>query len=233
MGIHERRQREFSRREREILDAAFELFARDDWQAVTVEEIADRAEIGKGTVYKHFASKDEIYARLAAEFQAQAVEKLEAIDGALPVLQRLRMIIAVFWEQHRDSSRYQHLVQYCDREDFRKSLSEEARQELVELDERLQAAIGRVLTDGIEQGILPRKTPQQLVFGPMAALTGASRMMWGGCAADLPPEFLTEITNFILAGMLYQEWLAEEGLGVDEATRRAQAELEAASSDEA
>ncbi|HSJ08491.1 MAG TPA: TetR/AcrR family transcriptional regulator [Longimicrobiales bacterium] len=232
MGISERRQREFLRREREILDAALALFTADDWQAVTVEQIAERAEIGKGTVYKHFAGKDEIYARLAAEFQERALAQLEAIDPGLPVLQRLRMIIAVFWTQHRSGAEHQNLVRYCEREDFRNNLSPEARAELVQLDARLEAAIGAVLRDGIEQGILPRKTPQQLVFGPMAALTGATRMMWGGCAGDTgADQYLVEITNFILAGMLYQEWLAEEGLGEDEATRRALAELAAAQAD--
>jgi hypothetical protein len=46
--------------------------------------------------------------------------------------------------------------------------------------------------------------------------------------------YLGELTNFILAGMLYQEWLAEEGLDNESATRRAldemreaEAELEA------
>lgn len=34
-----------------------------DWQTVTIEQIAERAEIGKGTIYKHFKTKDEILYR--------------------------------------------------------------------------------------------------------------------------------------------------------------------------
>jgi AcrR family transcriptional regulator len=226
MGIQERKEREFLRREREILQAALKLFSEDDWQAVTVEQIAERAEIGKGTVYKHFASKDEIYARLAADFQKQSLEKLERIDRALPVLQRLRMIIAIFWEQHLEGNEYQHLVQYCERDDFRKSLAPDAQSELAELDARFQAHIDAVLQDGIEQGILPRKPREALIFGAVAALNGATRM---ACNC-LPPgssreQYLGELTNFILAGMLYQEWLAEEGLDDDTATRRALDEI--------
>jgi AcrR family transcriptional regulator len=229
MGIQERKEREFHRREREILDAALNLFGRADWQAVTVEQIAERAEIGKGTVYKHFASKDEIYARLAADFQKRALEKLERIDPALPVLQRLRMIIAIFWEQHMEGNEYQHLVQYCEREDFRKSLAPEAQAELSELDARFQAFIDGVLEDGIEQGILPRKPRQALIFGAVAALNGATRMACSCLPAGEPRQhYLNELTNFILAGMLYQEWLAEEGLDDDTATRRALAEMRAA-----
>ncbi|HEX6307538.1 MAG TPA: helix-turn-helix domain-containing protein [Longimicrobiales bacterium] len=226
MGIHERREREFLRREREILDASLELFATENWQAVTVEQIAEKAEIGKGTVYKHFQSKDEIYARLAGDFHRRALEKLERIDPALPVMQRLRMIIAIFWEQHLSGSRYQHLVQYCEREDFRKSMTPEVRAEFEALDARFQAAVDRVLRDGIEQGILPDKPREKLIFGPVAALNGATRTACSCIPEGVEREqYLGELTNFILAGMLYQEWLAEEGLDDATATRRALEEM--------
>jgi AcrR family transcriptional regulator len=231
MGIQERKQREFLRREREILDAALGLFNTDDWQAVTVEQIAERAEIGKGTVYKHFESKDEIYARLAAEFHAAALARIESIDPALPVMQRLRCIIEVIWEQHVSGTEYQHLVQYCEREDFRRCLSSTAQAELGELDGRIRLAVDRVLQDGIDEGILPAKPLQSLVFGPMAALRGALRMLWlDPQPEERQQEYLTEITNFILAGMLYQEWLADEGLETEEAVRRAEQELAEVSS---
>lgn len=228
MGVAERKEREFLRREREILDAALELFDSEDWQAVTVEQIADRAEIGKGTVYKHFASKDEIYARLAGDFRREAVEQLEQIDASLPVLHRLRQIICIFWEKHLNANSYQHIVQYCERDDFRNSLPPEAQAAMAMLDARFQAAIDSVLRDGIAQGILPNKSRESLIIGPMAALHGATRT---ACNC-MPPgttsqEYLDELTNFILAGMLYQEWLAEEGLDQESAARRAEAELHA------
>jgi AcrR family transcriptional regulator len=227
VGIAERKEREFRRREREILDAALDLFATEAWQAVTVEQVADRAEIGKGTVYKHFASKDEIYARLAMEFQRRALEKLERVDPALPVMQRLRLLIRVFWDQHRGGREYHRLVQYCEREDFRRSLPAEVQEELGALDARFEAQVHRLLQEGIDEGILPRKPIPALVFGPLAALQGAARMIWGGCLEreTEPGQYVEEITNFILAGMLYQEWLAEEGLDSEQATQRAEREL--------
>ncbi len=72
MGIAERKAREFERREREILDAAFTLFMEKGPDAVTNEMIAKASEIGKGTIYKHFKSKSDIYAVLLIEH----VEKL-------------------------------------------------------------------------------------------------------------------------------------------------------------
>ena len=57
-------------REQALLDAAVALMDRDDWQTVTVEEIAHRAEYAKGTVYRHFPSKDDLLARLVADWNA-------------------------------------------------------------------------------------------------------------------------------------------------------------------
>ena len=49
MSTTERKARERRQRERAFLDAALALLDRDDWQAVTVEQIAERAEYAKGT----------------------------------------------------------------------------------------------------------------------------------------------------------------------------------------
>jgi len=43
-----------------ILRAATEVFAEQGFNSVTVAAIADRAGIGKGTVYEYFSSKDEL-----------------------------------------------------------------------------------------------------------------------------------------------------------------------------
>ena len=49
----------------------------------------------------------------------------------------------------------------------------------------------------------------------------------GGSRGEALVAAAGPLSNFVLAGMLYQEWLAEEGLLDDEAMERALAELEA------
>jgi AcrR family transcriptional regulator len=171
MGVQDRKEREFRRREEEILAAALALFRNNDWQSVTVEQVAEAAEIGKGTIYKHFASKDEIYARLVMEYQRHAIEKLRRIDAKLDVIQRLRAIIAVTWEQNMAAEEYQRLVQYCSRDDFRASLSPETRDALKRQDDEYFDLIAAVLEEGVRRSLLPKKTPQELLFGPYAGFT--------------------------------------------------------------
>lgn len=69
-----RKVREFRRREQEILDTALELFLEKGEDVVTVEMIADTVGIGKGTIYKHFKSKTEIYLRLMLDYERELNE---------------------------------------------------------------------------------------------------------------------------------------------------------------
>jgi len=56
-----RKERErFARREL-IIDIAEELFSEKGFDGATMDEVADRAELGKGTLYLHFKSKSSIF----------------------------------------------------------------------------------------------------------------------------------------------------------------------------
>jgi AcrR family transcriptional regulator len=80
MQIESRKIREFRRREQEILDVSLKLFLDRGEDAVTVEIIADAVGIGKGTIYKHFKSKAEIYLRLMLDYERDLNALLQAVD---------------------------------------------------------------------------------------------------------------------------------------------------------
>ncbi|WP_444931163.1 TetR/AcrR family transcriptional regulator [Microbulbifer sp. SSSA002] len=67
----------FRAREQRILDAALELLLEHGEEKVTVEQIAERVDIGKGTIYKHFISKTEIYMRLLMDYEKSLAERLK------------------------------------------------------------------------------------------------------------------------------------------------------------
>lgn len=54
-----------SNKEERILEAALPLFAKFGIQKTTVDEIASAAQVGKGTIYLYFKSKQEIFVALA------------------------------------------------------------------------------------------------------------------------------------------------------------------------
>lgn len=206
MGIQERKARLFQERAQAILAAALELFRRDDWQAVTIEQIAAHSEIGKGTVYKHFASKVEIYAALALEFQQQLLDQLRAIDEA-DVLAYLRRVTRVVWEAHMASREYHRVFQFCHQEDFRHKVGPAMAERLATMEAEILACVGQALARGVREGLFPDKPLPQLVFGAQAALWGAIDMAWSGCGCiDVArEEQLEQVTRFILAGLMHQD----------------------------
>jgi AcrR family transcriptional regulator len=212
MGIAERKEREFKRREREILQAALRLFDQDDWQLVTIERIAQEAEIGKGTVYLHFQSKEDIYGRLALDFARQLLTKLERIDATLPVLDRLRAGIRIIFDAHRAGRRYQRIVDYCNREDFRRRLEPGIAGELQRSDEQIAAAVMSIVQEGITAGTFPQRPLETLLWGPHATLIGAVRILGGNCGCVAVPEaeeFVDNVTRFMLAGLMFQQQVPE------------------------
>ena len=79
-----RKVREFKRREEEILETALELFRVHGEDKVTVEMIADNVGIGKGTIYKHFKSKSDIYIYLLINYELQLASLLATKDFSDP-----------------------------------------------------------------------------------------------------------------------------------------------------
>lgn len=72
--------REFRQREQAILDCAQQLFIEHGEDKVTVEMIADKVGIGKGTIYKHFETKNEIYLLLMIRYEEELAEMFRRID---------------------------------------------------------------------------------------------------------------------------------------------------------
>jgi len=103
-----RQQRRTSRTRQRLLDAARTVFSERGFEAVRIEEITERADLGKGTFYYHFGSKENIISEVMAGVLAELVQAVEdhcAGAGSLPEL--LDALIAA------------HIEFFCNRwEDF-------------------------------------------------------------------------------------------------------------------
>ncbi|MFA6234551.1 MAG: TetR/AcrR family transcriptional regulator [Bacteroidota bacterium] len=62
-----RKERERIYKRQEIINAAREVFAHRGFSAATLDEIAERAEFGKGTLYTYFQSKEELFDTVLAD----------------------------------------------------------------------------------------------------------------------------------------------------------------------
>jgi AcrR family transcriptional regulator len=85
-----RRDRKKERTRREIYEAAMDLFARKGFAAVTIAEIAEAADVGRGTFFLHFPSKAallyEFNQRFAEDFLATLAEPRASAHEELSAL---------------------------------------------------------------------------------------------------------------------------------------------------
>jgi len=95
LGRRERKKQEIEDR---IRRAALELFREQGYSATTVEQIADRADVAKGTVFNYFPRKESLLMVLADELVASVHEVLgprEAlIAGGVKALRRVLLYLA-------------------------------------------------------------------------------------------------------------------------------------------
>lgn len=203
MGVQERRQREFQRREEEILDATLALLAGDDWQTLTIDQVARAAEVAKGTVYLHVESKDELFARLALRRYRPLAAALEQLPTDAPGLAQIAAIIRTYWTHHTSLGRdYQRALQPLEREGFVAQLPERTRREVEAVSGRIVAVVHRALARGIADGALADRPMPLLVFQAQSALLGAIRQYWTGCVPAAQTDAYREaMTAFILAGL--------------------------------
>lgn len=96
MGIAERKEREKERRRKAIIDAAERVFFSRGMERATMDEVAEAAELSKGTLYLYFKNKNELlhaivgrglkilYSRFTAavEKAEKGIDKIKALGKA-------------------------------------------------------------------------------------------------------------------------------------------------------
>ena len=60
MAIADRRARERAERERLIIEHADDLLGRHGYHGLNLDELAERIEYSKATIYNHYESKDDL-----------------------------------------------------------------------------------------------------------------------------------------------------------------------------
>jgi AcrR family transcriptional regulator len=91
---NERRDRRVSRTRRALLDAFYALLGERRFQAISVGDVVERADVGRSTFYKHFGSKDELLRHSMEPLLAMIADA--AGEGHAD---RTRSAVAHLWER--------------------------------------------------------------------------------------------------------------------------------------
>lgn len=166
----DRKAREFGQRQEEVLRAALDLFLERGEDRVTVEMIAEQVGIGKGTIYKHFETKDEIYLLLMIRYEEELAELFQRIEDSPDQKEQLAKEFFLF--RIKDPKRYM----LFDRLE-QKLMAAKAVPEMLERLHQIRAANSGKLTAIIEarirEGILEDVPPYFHVCAAWALAHGA------------------------------------------------------------
>jgi AcrR family transcriptional regulator len=196
----------FQQREDAILAAARQLFREQSWDRVTIAEVAIQAAIGKGTVYKHFPSKEALYAQLTLNLSRDNLAELQALHTSHPPQESMRLVIRQAFEQMLADPVLAQLCQHCDRPAFQERLDAPYREQFLQLERDYIAFFGQLLKASLGEYPLSPGDCQYLLWGVEACCNGVmARIASGGFEHWAEPialsDYFDRVTDFIIAGL--------------------------------
>ena len=196
----------FQQRQAAILAAARQLFREQPWDRVTIAEVAIQAGIGKGTVYKHFPSKEALYAQLVLDCSHANLAELRALFASQPASQAMRQVIRRAFEQMLADPVQAQLCLLCDRPAFQERLETPYREQFLALEGEYRAFFGQLLEGTFGHHGLTQADCQYLLWGVEASVNGVmARIASGGFVHWAEPialsDYLDRVTDFIIAGL--------------------------------
>ncbi len=148
-----RRERERLTRKKTILDAARHIFFKKGLMAATVDEIAARAGVAKGTIYLYFESKEEIYFSLMLEGTLLLNEKMEkAVCLPLPAARLLEELQKAYYDFYQKDKEYFRILFLSNHPDIQAKVSQELTQTCIEAGTICLEIVAEVIRKGIAAG---------------------------------------------------------------------------------
>lgn len=202
-----RRERERSARRQLILDTAKIVFAERGFLNATVEEIAERAELAVGTLYRYFKSKEEMYVSLLFEAMEMFRQKIEtARNSGAPPNEQLRAVWNYFLEFYREQPEYYRAFMFLHNEGLRDVISPEVIKQINRRAGENFRALAEIVQVGVDVGI----------YGNGLDTRGVADVLWAlwmglvqlietrrnlGVPADMFPTLHREAFEWIECGL--------------------------------
>jgi AcrR family transcriptional regulator len=111
--IAERREEEKERRRAEILDAAEALYAKQGWDALTVDQVARSARLSRALVYVYFRDKEELL--FAIGERAMRLLRDRFVQAAATQPSGLDQVMAIGQAYMAYAREFPHYFDFCSR----------------------------------------------------------------------------------------------------------------------
>lgn len=166
MGRQERREREREQRREQILEAARELLLEKGYYHISMRQIATLAELGVGTIYSYFKSKEDIYADLSTDVFDQMYDAMQnAASETVAPPEKIRSIAAALLKFSSDHRMYYDFLDYFISTP-RTIFPPEMKERVDYHGNRILEPMSVVIREGMETGIFRKVNPahHSLIF---------------------------------------------------------------------
>lgn len=188
MGTKERRQRQFDEREAWFLEVAGRLIEEGGLLPLQMNRIAEAAEYAVGTLYQHFASKEDLLLALTTVGMREHVEMFQRVH-AWDASSRDRMTAIGVADMIfvRRNPQYFRIAQYVFCEVVWASASAQRRRAFIEANQPIFDIVTSIVQDGVEAGDLDLRdlTHSEFTSGLWALAVGTHNLVHAeGVLAD-------------------------------------------------
>lgn len=147
-------------RRQQILSAADLVLIDVGIEDFTIDQVAERANIAKGTVYKYFKSKDEILAEISIKAVGLLLQTFQqATANHTHSVEKLKAICWAAYDYYQTYSTYHDLLAHIERPDFNIDF-----QGYTKISQSIQEFCEDIIIEGQQKGeIKPSLNPELLV----------------------------------------------------------------------
>ncbi len=179
MGIKERKEREKEARREEIIDAAEKVFFEKGVGVSTMDDIAQAAELSKGTLYLYYKSKEDLVLAVVV----RGMEILEdmfrkAVETGEPSIVRIQNLGEAYYRFFNQYRNYFRLFYFFENPQAQSQVSEEMRQTCAVAEGNVWRLVISPIQDGINEGMLHKElNPMEAAVMLWSNSNGLMRLM--------------------------------------------------------
>ncbi|MEW5798113.1 MAG: TetR/AcrR family transcriptional regulator [Bacteroidota bacterium] len=155
MGTVERKEREKESRKESIIDAAQKVFFDKGLLLATMDEIAEQAELAKGTLYLYYHSKEDLYLAVMMRGMSLLNDMFRSdIDARAPFLVTLLNLSETYSKFYEEHKNYFRMMHFFETPQFHKQVSAEMRHSCDSVAQQLWNIVIEALKQGVRQGLV-------------------------------------------------------------------------------
>ncbi len=158
-----RREEKKAQSRRRILESAREVFFRDGFMSANLDEVADKAGVAKGTLYRYFDSKAELYVAVLAHNGRIFEEKMRGtLSPELSAPEQIRCTARFYLDHYVQNRDYFQIFWAIENQSVIGELPEGVIEEVTKLWEQCVQIVAEIISDGIERGSFVRCDPWEV-----------------------------------------------------------------------